>query len=224
MTTPKSPRRPTSITTRGGDAGTTSLLYGQRVSKAHPQIEAVGTLDELNVAIGAAKLAAQTMGRYAAAASPPPGAEATHALLETIQQNLVALMGEVACAAEAHARYRESKFEKLTAEDLARLDAKIAALEQSGLLFDGWARPGANAPSLAYDEARVTARRAERHFVALTEQQAPTPHESGATAPRPLLLQYLNRLSDLLWLLAREAETPPAGTTPCALPADRTPA
>jgi len=183
-TKPASHSRPTSITTRGGDGGTTGLLYGQRVSKAHPQIEAVGTLDELNVAIGAAKL------------SNAVGSNSRE-FLDTIQQTLVALMGEVACAADAVARYEKSKFEKVTEADLARLDEKIAALEARGPVFDGWARPGANALALAYDQARVTARRAERRLVALSEH--------GHTL-RPLLLQYLNRLSDLLWLLAREAE------------------
>jgi len=192
--------RPTSITTRSGDGGTTGLLYGQRVSKAHPQIEAVGTLDELNVAIGAAKLATRTHSPVASTTNGDQSAGASDApcmLLDSTQQTLVALMGEVACAADAVTRYEKSKFEKLTDADLTRLDEKIAALESRGLLFDGWARPGANALALAYDQARVTARRAERRLVALAEQ-----HHTI----RPLLLQYLNRLSDLLWLLAREAE------------------
>jgi len=194
------PPRPSSITTRGGDDGTTGLLYGQRVSKAHPQIEAVGTLDELNVAIGAAKLTTRTHSPFPDVTNGDQSAKASDAprmLLDSIQQTLVTLMGEVACAADAVARYEQSKFKKLTDADLTRLDEKIAALESHGLLFDGWARPGANALALAYDQARVTARRAERRLVALSEQ---------GHALRPLLLQYLNRLSDLLWLLAREAE------------------
>ena len=76
--------RPSSIATRTGDDGTTSLLYGQRVAKDHPQVEAVGTLDELNVALGVAK------------ASRPAVSDAT--ALEQIQRDLVALMGEVSCA------------------------------------------------------------------------------------------------------------------------------
>ena len=73
-----------SITTRGGDDGTTSLLYGQRVAKYHPQIEAVGACDELNVALGAVRL--QKL------------APASDTLLRQVQENLIALMGEVACA------------------------------------------------------------------------------------------------------------------------------
>ena len=98
-----------SIATRTGDDGTTSLLYGQRVAKDHPQIEAVGAFDELNAAIGFAK-----------ATTPDP---AQRTLLELIQKDLVALMGELACAESDAARYAESKFQKIGEPELARLDA-----------------------------------------------------------------------------------------------------
>ena len=176
-----------SIATRTGDDGTTSLLYGQRVPKDHPQIEAVGAFDELNVALGALKplLAADAPG------------DASRALLTHLQQNLVALMGELACAESDAVRYADSKFEKVAAPDLVRLDAAIAALEARGLRFDGWATPGANARATAFDFARVTARRGERRLCSLPAQ---------GRSVRPVLQQFVNRLSDLLWLLAREAE------------------
>ncbi len=174
-----------SIATRTGDDGTTSLLYGQRVPKNHPQIEAVGAFDELNVALGAVKPLLA------------PADAATHALLCAIQQNLVALMGELACAESDAVRYAESKFAKITGTDLARIDAALAALEAKGLKFDGWATPGANVRAAAFDLARVTARRAERRLVALPAQ---------GRQLRPELRQFVNRLSDLLWLMAREAE------------------
>jgi cob(I)alamin adenosyltransferase len=174
-----------SIATRTGDDGTTSLLYGQRVPKDHPQIEAVGACDELNVALGAAK----TLVR-------DPGAGA---LLEDAQRSLVALMGELACAESDAARYAESKFAKVGEADLRRLDAAVAALEGRDLKFDGWATPGANPLAAAMDQARVVARRAERRLTALPAH--------GRTV-RPGLRQFLNRLSDLLWLLARAAENP----------------
>src|SRR5947209_8196709 len=144
-----------SIATRTGDDGTTGLLYGQRVPKNHPQIEAVGACDELNVALGAVKplLAKGARGT------------ATRTLLTATQKNLVALMGELACAEADAARYAKSKFEKISAADVARLDAAVAALEARGLKFDGWATPGANARAAAFDVARVTARRAERRIV-----------------------------------------------------------
>ncbi len=170
-----------SIATRTGDDGTTGLLYGQRVPKDHPQIETVGAFDELNVALGAVKL------------------HATHrTLLETAQQNLVALMGEVACAEVDAERFAQSKFPKISEADLARIDAAIVELEARGLKFDGWATPGANDLALACDQARVVARRAERRLVALPAQ--------GRNV-RPVVRQFVNRLSDWLWLLAREAET-----------------
>ena len=177
------PRPPRSIATRTGDQGTTGLLYGQRVPKNHPQIEAVGALDEMNAALGFAK------------ATRPAGADCSE--LERIQHELVALMGEIACAEEDAARFAESKFARIDEAGLARIDAAVAAVEARQPRFDGWATPGANPHAAALDLARTAARRAERRLVGLGGH--------GRTV-RPLLLQYVNRVSDLLWLLAREAE------------------
>lgn len=172
-----------SIATRTGDDGFTSLLYGQRVPKDHPQIEAVGAFDELNAAIGFAK-----------ATCPDP---ARRVELEQIQKDLVSLMGELACAETDAARYAASKFAKIGEPELARLDAAVAAIEARGVKFDGWATPGANLHAAALDLARTTARRAERRLVSLPAQ--------GRTV-RPVVRQFVNRVSDLLWLLARVAE------------------
>jgi cob(I)alamin adenosyltransferase len=176
-----------SIATRKGDDGTTSLLYGQRVPKDHPQIEAVGAFDQLNVAIGSVKPHLATH----------PRGPAVRELLGAVQKNLVALMGELACAETDVARYADSKFEKLAPEDLQRVDEAVAALEACGLKLDGWATPGANACAGSFDYARVTARQAERRLVALS---------AHGRSVRPEVMQFVNRLSDLLWLLAREAE------------------
>jgi len=181
------PAKPMSIATRTGDDGTTSLLYGQRVSKDHPQVEAIGAFDELNTAIGAVKPLLDDESR---------GTE-LRALLTTVQKNLVALMGELACAESDTRRYVASKFEKITPDEVTRLDKAVAVLEARALKFHGWATPGANARAAAFDIARTTARRAERRLTALPAQ--------GRTI-RPELRQFINRLSDLLWLLAREAE------------------
>lgn len=172
-----------SIATRTGDNGTTSLLYGQRVPKDHPQIEAVGAFDELNAAIGFAKATCPDADRRAE--------------LERIQKDLVNLMGELACAEADAGRYADSKFPKLADSDLGRIDAAVAALEAKNIKFDGWATPGANLHAAAIDLARSTARRAERRLVGLPAQ--------GKTV-RPLLHHYVNRVSDLLWLIARQAE------------------
>ncbi|MFA5057054.1 MAG: cob(I)yrinic acid a,c-diamide adenosyltransferase [Opitutaceae bacterium] len=175
---------PRSISTRTGDDGTTSLLYGQRVPKDHPQIEAVGSVDEFNAALGLAKSLCLEPGRRAA--------------LELIQRDLVALMGEIACAETDAGRYAASKFTRIGEAELARVDAAVAAIEAKKVKFDGWATPGANQHAAALDLARAAARRAERRLIALSRH---------GKSVRSLLQQYLNRVSDLLWLLAREAET-----------------
>lgn len=179
---------PRSIATRTGDDGTTSLLYGQRVPKDHPQIETVGALDELNAALGFAK------------ATRAAGARADE--IERIQQELVALMGEVACAEANATRYDESTFAKIDEAALDRLDAAVAAIEARSPKFDGWATPGANLHAAALELARTAARRAERRLTGLPRQ---------GRSVRPVLVRYLNRLSDLLWLMGREAENPEPG-------------
>ncbi len=173
-----------SIATRGGDKGTTGLLHGQRVPKDHPQIEALGALDELNVEVGAARLVLRD--------------RAGRELLRAVQGMLVALMGEVACAQEDAGRHARSRFARLGDGDLRRLDESLAALESKGLKTDGWATPGANPTAVALDRARVAARRAERRLAALPAQ---------GRRLRPLLPMWANRLSDLLWVLARRAES-----------------
>jgi cob(I)alamin adenosyltransferase len=175
-----------SIATRKGDTGTTGLLHGQRVAKDHPQIEAVGAFDELNVEIGAARMLA---------ADPAVGD-----LLKGVQASLVAAMGEIACAEVDAAGHSQSRFARLGEGDLGKLDEALAALESRGMRLDGWATPGANPAALALDRARVAARRAERRLAALP---------AGGRNPRPLLAQWTNRLSDVLWLLARAAESAP---------------
>jgi len=181
---------PHSIATRTGDDGTTSLLYGQRVAKDHPQIEAVGAFDELNAALGLAKA---QLGM----SSAEPKSAGRRGWLTAAQKNLVALMGELACAESDVARYTASKFERISGDDVRRLDQAVETLESLGLKFDGWATPGANQRSATYDMARTIARRAERRLVALP---------AHGRNVRPELVQFTNRLSDLLWLLAREAE------------------
>lgn len=179
---PASSILPTSIATRTGDDGTTGLLFGaERVPKDDPRVEAVGRLDEFNAALGLAKVSADP---------------ALREQLETLQRALVPLMGEVGTGDAA--RYlADARFPHLDEPDLDRVDALVADLEGRGLRFDGWATPGGTPLAAALDLARVAARRAERQMVTLR----------GAGYPlRPLLLRYVNRVSDALWLLARQAE------------------
>jgi cob(I)alamin adenosyltransferase len=177
-----------SIATRTGDDGTTGFIYGQRVPKDHPQIEAIGAYDELNAAIGVAKSVA-----------PHDPARAS---LELIQHELIALMGELAVAEADADRYAKSKFAKITDVSLARLDGLIGEIESHSLKFDGWATPGANPFAAALDQARTVARKAERRLVALP---------SHGRSVRTVVRHYANRIADLLWLLARQAENEPKG-------------
>ncbi len=177
-----------SIATRTGDDGTTGLIFGQRVPKDHPRVEAVGRLDELNAALGTAK------------ASDP--ARAPVGTLEDIQRQLVLIMGELSADDADQERYlADKRFGSLDDDALARLDGAVHALENTDPppRFDGWATPGRTPLAAALDVARVTARRAERHLVGM---------RGTGHVVRPLLLRYVNRASDLLWLLARQAEQP----------------
>lgn len=177
-----------SIATRTGDHGTTGLVFGQRVPKNHPRVEAVGRLDEFNAALGLAKATAATAGQAALAAE-----------LEGLQRDLIPLMGELAADDHDQERYLASRFGHLEPEALSRLDVAVARLESGDppLSFEGWATPGKTPLAATLDLARVGARRAERQLVSMREAGSPV---------RDLLLQYVNRVSDLLWLLARQAE------------------
>ncbi len=176
-----------SISTRTGDNGTTGLIFGQRVPKNHPRVEAVGRLDELNAALG--------MAKASDVRSPLD-------TLEDIQRQLVLIMGELSADDADQERYlADKRFGSLEAAALTRLDESVHQLENGDppLRFDGWATPGRTPLAAALDLARVTARRAERHLVAM---------RAAGGVVRPLVLQYVNRASDLLWLLARRAEEP----------------
>lgn len=174
-----------SIATRRGDDGTTGLLHGQRVRKDDAQVEALGAFDELNVEIGGARLAL----------SGEPAQ-----FLAAVQSALVAAMGEIACAQEDSAAHEGSKFARLAESDLARLDERVGRLEGAGTPLGGWATPGSTAASLALDRARVAARRAERRLAALPAK---------GRRPTALLQKWINRLSDALWLMARDADARP---------------
>lgn len=172
-----------SIVTKGGDAGLTSLMYGRRIAKSHPRVEAYGCVDELNAALGVARATAtQPFLRH-------------H--LARIQENLVQLMGELATAPEDLARFGRDGFQVVAPELTALLDQVIAEIESQGVSFKGWATPGATLAAAALDLARTVCRRAERRVCSLSEAEELT---------NPEIVVYLNRLSDLLWLLARWAE------------------
>ncbi len=172
-----------SIATRTGDDGTTALMYKRRVPKTHPRVEANGALDELNAALGVARAAATD--------------EWLRGELFSTQKQLVEVMGELATVPEDLARYARDGFTIVTPAMTSRLDELVKHLEAQKISFKGWATPGATPLAAVLDLARTACRRAERRVCAMREVE-PVNGE---------ILIFLNRLSDVLWLLARWVET-----------------
>lgn len=176
------------IYTRTGDDGTTGLLYGGRVSKAAAETEAYGTVDE----------AVAILGLSRALSSDPPRAEG----LLKIQRDLFVVGADLA-ANPAERGKLEPGSSLVTDDMIERLERWIDDLVLGHPLPSAFVVPGANPVSATLDVARSVVRRAERGVVALRETGAEV---NGA------VIRYLNRLSDLLFVLARieagEAEPP----------------
>jgi cob(I)alamin adenosyltransferase len=176
--------RVVSIVTRTGDKGTTALMYGRRVPKHHPRVEAYGAVDELNAALGLAR------------------ASSDHAFVRDnlllIQKELVILMGELAVTPEDLDRYAKDGYSLVSPEMTSKLEVLVREIESQKISFKGWATPGANLNSGALDVARTVCRRAERGVCRLQET---------GELKNPEIIVYLNRLADLLWLLARWVES-----------------
>ncbi|HEY5892325.1 MAG TPA: cob(I)yrinic acid a,c-diamide adenosyltransferase [Chthoniobacterales bacterium] len=174
-----------SIATKTGDKGTTSLMYGRRVSKIHPRVEACGTVDELNSALGLARASA-------------PGQQIADTIF-SIQKELVTLMGELATDPADRERFEKDGFGSVTNVMVDAITAIIDDLEKNRkITFKHWATPGYNTASATLDFARTVCRRAERRVVELSDT---------GTMVNPEIIRYLNRLSDLCWLYARWVET-----------------
>ncbi|MBK6789023.1 MAG: cob(I)yrinic acid a,c-diamide adenosyltransferase [Betaproteobacteria bacterium] len=166
-------KRLTSIVTRTGDNGTTGLGDGSRLSKTAPRVMAMGDVDELNSTIG--MLLAIGIGGDEELETPT--------LLRSVQQDLFDLGGELSIPG-----YTLLKSERIAALDewLKKANAKLPRLEEFIL-------PGGSLAAAQAHVARTVCRRAERSVVALAE----------ANSINAAVLQYLNRLSDLLFVLAR---------------------
>jgi cob(I)alamin adenosyltransferase len=179
---------PFSITTRKGDSGETDLLFGQRVAKTHPRIQALGDIDELNAALGWVRIYARS-------------GEA-QLLAEETQLQLIHLMGELATPVGKEQRYDETHpQQQLSDAAVRKLDALVEKLEREGnFKFTGWVLPGGkgSAAGAACDMARTVCRRAERSVLAMLG--------TADALPNAEIVRYLNRLSDVLWLLARWEE------------------
>ena len=170
------------IYTRKGDDGTTGLYFGGRVAKDSPAIAVNGDVDEAQATLGVARAEAE------------PGSELDRLLLD-LERDLWVLMAEVATAPENRPKLVEGTT-LVTKEMVSALEAHIDALNERFEMPKEFVVPGQNRVSAALDVARTVVRRAERGFTAA----------SLAPGSGSLVGPYLNRLSDLLWTMARWQE------------------
>jgi len=164
----------TRIYTKGGDKGTTSLGTGKRVPKHDLRVEAFGTVDEANAAIGLARL--HTSGDADAA-------------LARIQNDLFDVGADL-CAPEGEGTKERLR---ITDAQVERLEQEIDAMNEELAPLNSFVLPGGSAASAYLHLARTIARRAERDMTRLAEQ--------GPV--NPAAIRYVNRLSDHLFVLAR---------------------
>jgi cob(I)alamin adenosyltransferase len=178
------PFRLTRIYTRGGDAGETSLGDGSRTSKLDPRIEAFGTVDELNAALG-----------VVLAGDAP---DEIRPVLERVQNELFDVGADLSVPAHVEGRLRvEQSMVDALEGDCDRFNAELPELKSFVL-------PGGTAAAAGLHVARTTCRRAEREALRAGETHGID----------PLVAVYLNRLSDLLFILARTANARAAGDEP----------
>jgi cob(I)alamin adenosyltransferase len=169
------------IYTKKGDDGTTGLLYGGRVSKADPATEAYGSVDEAVAALGLARASSED--------------EQLRAVILRLQRELFVVGADLATNPEERQKLKAG-VSLVTPEMTDELERLIDRSVEEHPLPAVFIVPGANEASAALDMARTFVRRAERRTVEM--------REGGATV-NPETLRYLNRLSDLLFCLAREA-------------------
>lgn len=166
--------------TKTGDAGSTGLFGGGRVPKNDPRVAAYGDVDELNAAVGLV----QSVEPVALAAD----------LLTAVQRDLFAIGGQLASPEPAKVAQALTKA-ALGEERVSALERAIDQAEAGLEPLAGFILPGGTPKAAAFHLARTVCRRAERSVVTLARE---------ATVP-PIILAYLNRLSDLLFVLARSA-------------------
>lgn len=167
-----------SIATKRGDGGQTSLVGGVRLSKGELRVEAYGTIDELISAIGFAR-------------SISEDSEVCE-IAKLLQRELFAVGSAIATSPDS-----KKSLPAITAEMVEALTDQVHRIEKmEGVLAD-WALPGEVPASAAFDMARTVCRRAERCVVRLADL---------GEEINPQIVAYINRLSDLLWLLGRLIE------------------
>jgi cob(I)alamin adenosyltransferase len=166
------------IYTGTGDDGTTGLLYGGRISKADPAAEAYGSVDETVADVGSARAVADN--------------PALEAILLEVQRELFVVGADLATNPAERAKLKPG-VSLVAAEMVERLERLIDRTTEEHPLPREFVVPGANPLSAALDVARTTCRRAERRAIEL----------KTTAEVNPEAIRYLNRLSDLLFVLAR---------------------
>lgn len=174
------------VTTGGGDTGYTSLLGEQRVPKYDVRPETFGTVDEATSALGLARALTHD--------------ETAQATILHMQRDLYVLMAELATPPEHQAAVGM----RVTAEQVAWLETTEEALKQEVEIPNKFIIPGDSPDGAALDVARTIIRRAERMVARLTHEGVTTNGE---------VLRYLNRLSDVVFILARYLEAKQGGST-----------
>ena len=174
--------------TRAGDQGYTNLLGAERVPKYAPRPEAYGTVDEVSSALGLARATVST--------------ERSRQILLDIQRHLYQIMTELAATPEAATRFRQT-----TTDDVGRLERVIDQLGAEIELPNEFIVPGDTAAGATLDVCRTITRRSERIVARLIHRDEFDNAE---------VLRYLNRLSSLLFVLARY-EDAAAGVTQVTL-------
>ena len=199
---------PSSVATKKGDDGTTGLLFGgDRIPKDDLRTEAYGSIDETVAALGLAR--AELVVKRQLDALPPALAELEPIVLR-IQRELFAVGAELAANPAAWERLQEGTT-RVSAAMVAGIETLLADYEARIDVPNEFVVPGETRTSAALELARTIVRRAERRAVTL---------DRAGLVPGPNLLPYLNRLADLLWVLARAAEQAEARSATAARATD----
>lgn len=165
------------IYTKGGDAGTTSLVGGKRIKKFGVRIEAYGTVDEINSCVGMLAVAVR------------PAMNEWTDFLAVIQNKLF----NIGCYLATDNENAESEPFGLNESDIERMEQAIDNIQTELPPLNNFVLPGGTEGAALADMCRTTTRRAERRVVELAEE----------TYVSPLVMKYLNRLSDFFFVFAR---------------------
>jgi cob(I)alamin adenosyltransferase len=181
------------VATGKGDDGTTGLLYGGRIAKDDARAEAYGTIDEAVAFLG---LARAELGVLRASGRLPQTLDELDGTLLALQRDLFVAGAELATNPDAWDRLRDGET-RVDEPMLSALEDRLRDAEAAVHMPREFVVPGASRVSAALEVSRTVVRRAERRVIALDHDRL---------VPGAWLMPYLNRLADLLWVLARLAE------------------